>query len=254
MIPQPKMDKARLAAFADGELSPESAAEVVMHLASHPADQAYVDQLMAANELLGRAFEAPLHEPAPPAIIETVLGKPVAQIVPFRRRRAVKLAAGLALAASVAVAAFGVANLMGPQDNRANLAIGPLADDSPITAALNELPSGTQQSLGRGQELLILATLPVDGGFCREVEIVDTAAARIDLSIACRRNEAWTVELVLTEPLSAAGTPDGFVAASGPEVEALDMFLDRLGAGAVLDAGQEAEAMARGWQPAEVPK
>ncbi len=39
------MDKDRLAAFVDGELTPEEAAAVVMHLARHPDDQAYVDDL-----------------------------------------------------------------------------------------------------------------------------------------------------------------------------------------------------------------
>ena len=46
------MDRARLAAFVDGELSPEDSAAVVMHLADHPADQAYVDDLFAANAAL----------------------------------------------------------------------------------------------------------------------------------------------------------------------------------------------------------
>ncbi len=47
-----------LAAFVDGELSPEEAAEVVMHLADHPADQTYVDDLFAANAALAEAFSA----------------------------------------------------------------------------------------------------------------------------------------------------------------------------------------------------
>ena len=61
-------DKDRLAAFGDGELSPEEAAAVVMHLADHPDDQAWVDDLIAANETLAAAFAAPLHEPVPEAI------------------------------------------------------------------------------------------------------------------------------------------------------------------------------------------
>ena len=52
MTAQSKIDRTRLAAFVDGELSPEEAAAVVMHLADHPADQAYVDDLFAANAAL----------------------------------------------------------------------------------------------------------------------------------------------------------------------------------------------------------
>ena len=66
------MDQARLAAFVDGELTPEDAAAVVMHLANHPADQAFVDELMALNEMIADAYDAPLHEPAPEAILSTI--------------------------------------------------------------------------------------------------------------------------------------------------------------------------------------
>lgn len=57
------MDKQHLAAFADGELSPEEAAAVVMYLADHPADQAWVDDLMAANAALAQAFSTPCTNP-----------------------------------------------------------------------------------------------------------------------------------------------------------------------------------------------
>ena len=59
------MDKARLAAFVDGELSPEDAAEVVMHLANDPVDQAYVDELMALNVIIADAYDAEIIRMAP---------------------------------------------------------------------------------------------------------------------------------------------------------------------------------------------
>ena len=87
-----QMDRTRLAAFVDGELSPEEAAAVVMHLADHPADQAYVDDLFAANAALSAAFAAPLSEPIPSSLRAVLHADPVpAQIIPFRPRMRLSL-------------------------------------------------------------------------------------------------------------------------------------------------------------------
>ncbi len=243
------MNKDRLAAFADGELPPEEAAEVVMHLADCPGDQAYVDELMAANQALVQAFDAPLHEPVPDTIREAITGRePAENIVPFRRRPAALAGAGLALAASVALAAVILPELRGaPSDTL--LALGLVADDTVLDRALKTLPSGVPERLASGQEIMILATLPVADGFCREVEVIDDAANRLDFGIACLDETSWTVEVTLSEPLSSSGTEDGFVTASGAEVQGLQPFLDRLGAGLPLDADAEAGAIAQGWAP-----
>ena len=94
-----------LAAFVDGEMTPEAAAEVVMHLADHPLDQAYVDDLMAANEALAKAFAGPMSEQVPPRILAAIEGWQSAglaavpsTVIPFRRRPVMAFG-GLALAA-----------------------------------------------------------------------------------------------------------------------------------------------------------
>ncbi|MCR9085697.1 MAG: zf-HC2 domain-containing protein [Rhodobacteraceae bacterium] len=240
------MKKTRLAAFADGELSPEEAAEVVMHLADHPEDQAYVDALMVASETLAEAFSGPMNEPVPKAIEQAILGNgPTAQIVPFRRRPAVWV--GTALAASVAAALVAVPLAFSPNPSGDDLAVGLVKPGSYLARTLDTLPSGTPETVGEGREVMILATLPVDGGYCREIEVIDQTADRIDLGVACRRNAGWNVEVTLSEPLSATGTEDGFVAASGAEVQGLQPFLDRLGTGVALDPVSEADAIAKGW-------
>jgi hypothetical protein len=43
-----------------------------MRLADHPEDQAYVDDLMAANAALSRAFAAPMEEPVPPVLRDMI--------------------------------------------------------------------------------------------------------------------------------------------------------------------------------------
>ncbi|MEO0751691.1 MAG: zf-HC2 domain-containing protein [Pseudomonadota bacterium] len=247
MTLQTVMDKDRLAAFVDGEMSPEEAAEVVMHLADHPEDQAYVDELMAANQALAQAFDAPLNEPVPAKIRETIMGaEPDGIVVPFRRRPLAMAGAGLALAASVALAVVILPVLRnGYSDTQ--LALGPVAEDTALDRALENLPSGIPEAMESGPEIMILATLPVPDGFCREVEVIDEDADRLDFGIACLGETGWSVEVTLSEPLSSSGTEDGFVTASDTEVQSLQPFLDRLGAGLPLDAEAEADAIAQGW-------
>lgn len=243
------MDKTRLSAYADGELSPEEAAKVVMHLVDHPQDQAYVDELMAANEALLQAFSTPLNEPVPAAIEETITGKPApANVIPFRRK-AVAWAGGMALAASVALTLVALPEILAPGDDRMLLTPGPVSEGSVLARALDRLPSGTPEDIDGDRKVMILATLPVEGGFCREIEVVDPAEKRIDLSVACNEGEGWTVAVTMSEPLSATGTEDGFVAASGTEVQSLGPHLERLGAGLALDAATEADVIKRGWKP-----
>ena len=246
------MNPDRLAAFVDGELSPEDSAAVVMHLADHPADQAYVDDLFAANAALARAFAAPLSEPVPPAI-QAVLADPAARsapsaaILPFpptRARRLPALAGGLGLAAGLALALY----LVQPAPP-ATLAVGPLDKGNPLAAALEDLPSGAALTLASGPEAVILSTLPTATGPCREVESLDRAAGRIDLALACRLPQGgWQIEMVLAETLPGDSTAEpGFAAAEGTALQDFSAYLDRRGAGLALSPEEEAALIARGW-------
>lgn len=236
-------DRARLAAFVDGELSPEDAAEVVIHLADHPEDQAYVDNLFSANEYLAQGFGAVLHEPVPAHIRASIMGQPdTAAVIQFRRRPAVWLAA---LAAALA----GVAVLILQPAPGERLAVGPVMEGRTIDTALETLASGVPQSLGSGTDLMILATLPVPDGYCREIELIDRQADRLELGLACKRETRnWILEAVLSEPISVL-EGDGFVPAAGTEMQGLQPFLDRAGAGAALAPEAEAAAISRGWTP-----
>jgi anti-sigma factor RsiW len=168
MMQDTVMDKTRLAAFADGELPPEEAAAVVMHLADHPQDQAFVDDLMAANQALLRAFSAPMAQPVPTAILTAVQGSQAApapaRVVAFPVR-AVWALAGIALAASVVLAVVWV-----PGQEANGVRVGPVASSSALHDHLTALGSGQTVEFGPGA-LTILATLPVDAGHCREVEV-----------------------------------------------------------------------------------
>lgn len=244
MMHNTTMDKDRLAAFADGALSPEEAAAVVMHLADHPQDQAYVDDLMAANEALAKAFAAPMSEPVPPRILAAIEGRAagMANVVPFARRLPV-LMGGLALAASVALAA-----VLWPRAEGFPLMVGAVTEGSALQAHLQALPSGQTLRVGGGAELTILATLPTPTGHCREIEVIDRAKGRLDVALACQQPSGWRVEVALAEALPEGVAGEGYVPAGGAETQALTPWLDRLGAGLALDAAAEAEVIARGWQ------
>ncbi|MGL6208556.1 MAG: anti-sigma factor family protein [Paracoccaceae bacterium] len=248
------MDKDRLAAFVDGELSPEEAAAVVMHLADHPRDQAYVDDLTAANAALSRAFAAPLEEPVPDRFRDLILGSetkeaPAAQVLPFRPRSSVRsalaswggLAAGGALAAGLALAVF-----LPSLDGR-DLAPGPLAANSPLHGVLASLPSGEVQVLEDGAEVMILSSVPTPTGFCREIEVMRGDINRLEAALACTDGTGWSVEVVIVEDLADAAASEGFGTANGDEAQGFTPFLDRVGAGAFLSPEEEAAAIGRSW-------
>jgi Putative zinc-finger len=253
----------QLAAFADGELSPEEAAEVVMHLADHPEDQALVDEIMAANAALARAFAAPMSEPVPEKLRALILGHgaetgnpvttapdgadtnvPSARILPFRRRFGAL--GGLALAASVAgLALFLPQSPLRQTPAVAVLEPGPLVPGSELHRAVAGQPNG--QGIGlQGSELILLSSLPITGGHCREAELINRDSAVLTMALICHRGEDWVVEVALSEPLPDAAAT-GFVPAGGVETGALDLWLDRMGAGMALSPEEEAEAIAKGW-------
>ena len=243
------MDKEELAAFVDGELSPEEAAAVVLHLADHPADQAYVDDLFAANAALADAFGAPVSERVPDGILATIDGAVArAAILPFRLRP-VGVMAGLAFAATLAAAVV----LLQPKDTP-TLALGPVMGGSALAEALDLMPSGEVALLPDGREMMVLSSFAVNSGHCREVEVMDREADQIELALICQGPEVqgghagWQVEVVLQEALPAQAAAEGFVAADGAMVTGLSPFLDQRGAGLALTPEEEAAAIAESWR------
>jgi hypothetical protein len=239
------MDKDRLAAFVDGELSPEEAAAMVMHLARTPDDQAYVDDLFAANAALAGAFATPLHEPVPERIRAAIMADKRSNVVAFHPRRAVALAA-FALAASVAVAAILLPGQMtGPTPGA--IALGPVHAGDPVAQVLNARASGDPLVLEDGREAMVLASYALpDGRFCRELEVIDRAASRLDYAVGCLRVDGWSIESAVAEVI-ASDTGTGFVAAEGATGDPMARFLARAGASLPLDPEAEAQVIARGW-------
>ncbi len=248
------MDKERLAAFADGDLPPEEAAAVVMHLADHPGDQAYVDDIMAANIALARAFNAPMTEGVPDRFANLILPKdaddqvsPASNVIPLRSRVARKPWVAGAMTAGVALAAAVAAVVILPHGD-AGLRVGPVPVGSSLHKILTATPSGKVVRLEDAGELMVLSSLPASEGFCREFEVVSTAPEQIQLGLACQASGGWTVDVLLAEAhATATDAPDSFSPASGDAVSAMDLWLERRGAGAALTPTEEGTLMARGW-------
>lgn len=253
------MDKARLAAFVDGELSPEDAAEVVMHLAADPVDQAYVDELMALNVMIGVAFDAPLHEPVPPAILATIAEN---GIVPAEKRRVVPMThrplslqftawgGGMALAAGIA--GFLVISDFGAPDHL-TITVGPVPTASAQLLALAELETGASRMIADGVELSVTASFQTaDKGVCREFRIARGDDAPLDLGVACPSagsDAEWRIEAVDTVAMAEAAP--SFTPASGQGADPIGDFLDMVGAGRALTPAEEAKARAQNWLSAE---
>ena len=253
------MDKSRLAAFVDGELSPEDAADVVMHLADHPADQAYVDELMALNVMIADAYDAPLHEPAPDAILATIAanGEPSSQpsnVTPFPMARLVRKPAtwGLGGVLAAGLATFMITNVPGTGDP-GRVALGPLPTDHAQTYALNELGAGQTRRFGDETEFSVTASFQTEAkGVCREFRITQDASGRFDVGVACPaegESGGWVIEVVDT--LGSDDTAASFTPASGAQADPIGDFLDNVGAGRMLTPEEEEAARAAGWKRAE---
>ncbi len=248
-----RMDIDTLAAFVDGELAPEEAARVVMHLADCPEDQACVDAAMRANELLGKAYAAPLEEPVPDRFRNLILAEsaiPAATgggtVVPLLRRAALPLVtAALAAAASVMVMLS-----LGPRETAdAPLVAGRVAQDGAIHAALDALDSGATLELSDGRQLAMVASFQDSrGGYCREIQMTAAPNEGFDHAVACRSDEGWNVEIVVHQTAEADVGDDGYRPAGGTGSRAIEQLLDDIGAGMVLTAEEEAAARAAGWQ------
>jgi Putative zinc-finger len=246
------IDRERLAAFADGELSPEDAAAVVMHLADHPEDQAFVDEVMAANIALARAFQAPLHEPVPDRFIALILPEeavqePSAKVLPFHAKAKLPLWGAGVIGAGMAVAAALVTVAVLPRVTP-DLSVGPVAAGSAFHQILTTTPSGQVVNLGTSGNLTILASLPATDGFCREFEIITQKLQQLQVGLACRAGGEWTVDVLLAEAIASAPTAsDGYVPAAGDGFLAIEAWLERRGAGLTLSPAEEAAAIAQRW-------
>lgn len=240
------MDKTKLVAFVEGELSPDEAEEVVAHLASHPEDRAYVETLLSSNALLQQAFVNPPEDGLSNASGDKTATRR-ASPKPSSSKRFWPFALG-GFAVVIALAEFGFllpGQTVAPVP--AGLALGPVPATDPVVTVLETRATGAEQQLDAGRAAKVLATFRVpDGRYCREVQLIDAKAARIDLGLACRLPTGWRVDAMFAQVI-AGGQAADYLPADHDAMTALKRYVLRTGAPEPLDATAEAEAMGRGW-------
>jgi hypothetical protein len=239
-----------LMAYADGVLDAEAAHEVERALAEDEALAARVAALADARRAVRAAYgnADPVPEPLlrkVEALAEADAARRAAMasgmVVDLASRRRPAPRWQLPLAASVALAAGGLAGWFAAQQARAPAvsAIAGLGDPA-LVEALGSVASGERVALPGGAGFAAIASFrDGDGTFCREFEY-DPDANRTIVAVACRAAEGWEVRLAVAAP--AVGDGDYAPASS---LDTLEAFLAATGAGPALSAEEERAALER---------
>ena len=221
-----------LMALADGELSAETEAQLLVRIAADPD----LARRYARFTLTRRAVqEACPAEPIPQALIRTILETPAGSdknVVPFRPRRVSRMALAASLLLAVGLGGFLTGRTTGP--DAPQVAAGPVA----AAQALAALPTGATVPLGEATAR-VLGSFATDLGLCRLVAL--DGVQEEQRAILCRDGAEWALAFA-----TLTGTGDGFRPASDIGVEAIDGALDAIGAGAAMSEAEEARALERG--------
>jgi Putative zinc-finger len=238
------IDTSLLGAYVDGELTPDEIAEVEAHLADSAEARETVDRLRSMNGLLAAAYDEPLRAPLPLALRASLSRR----APPRSLRSWWPVAGGMALAASIALAVglFVGGNRTGPTDSP--VAAGRLAYSSPLHALFETRTDGSQTDLGQGEAMLVATFFDDQGRPCREVEISQADLQSRTRAVACRRNDAWMLEVAVTRPDPRPETRSEYVPASGVGEEVVGAALDALGAGPVLGPAEVDNLIEGGWR------
>lgn len=238
-----------LMAYADGALDATAARRVSDAARSDEDIAARIALFRGTAEALGRAAEAERAEPAPEALIarvratlDTAQRQTAGDVVPLRPRPPrgerpaaiwpAALAASLALAVGLG-AGWGLAPSGGTGEPPAFDGAWPAQAD--LSDPLSRLGTGEEASTEAGEITVISSFRDASGAFCREFEIA--AEGRGYVSVACRDAGDWHLRFAAATGSDA----DGYAPASS--LEALDAYLEGIGAGGPLDPAAEAEAL-----------
>ena len=244
----------QIAAFVDGALDDREAALVAAALAEDAAARAYAEEVERANRLLRAAFAAPMEEPVPAplrdSLLEPGLTTTGGEVIDLAAKRPIrtpllKMAAAACVALVVGAGAGALLFTQGESERQQLARLGVAPADGPLHAALEQLPSGEVSQAG----VQPMQTFrDADERICREFEILGEIPEGLEFGIACRNSDGrWQVEIVVAGPHSEVG-PEGYRPASGPGADALDAILEALGAQPYLGPHEEAELLSRGWR------
>ncbi|WP_415404827.1 anti-sigma factor family protein [Tateyamaria sp. SN3-11] len=238
-----------LMAYADGELAEDRASELDLALVEDTDLSDRLAMFVETRSLSKAALDEALNAPVPEHLVQFVRDQAEADrqktaetVIPFpttQRSRgpawALPLAASLALAIGLGA---GLSLSPGGNSDLGSIEIATVQNPQ-ITAALNTLPSGADNTLDNGARIALIATF-YDGAdtLCREFEYDRTDNMTI-VSVACQADGQWDVQMAVA---AAAATDTGYAPASS--LDTLDAYLAATQAGPPLEPDAEAAALA----------
>ncbi len=247
-----EFDDETLMAFADGELDEKTRQAVEKAMDSDEALVERVALFIRTAALSKQALDPLLDQPVPEALRASVAemtdgdaGEAEDTVVPFaapaRQTAGGRSRWAMPLAASVALVVGGLAGFLiaqTPNDAAGGLTAARF-DQSGLSEALRSVAAGDEITLKEsGDRLRMIASFRnVDDQLCREFEI-DRPDRTTFVSVACRAGDTWSVQFTVA---AASQSDSGYAPASS--LEALDAYLQAVGAGEPLSEEAEREAL-----------
>lgn len=237
----------QLGAFADGELTEADARAIRESAERDPELAARIAELIRQRLEIQTAFNALLADPAPQRLVEAAT--PTADILPFRERAGpprgwvtgMGMAASLMIGVGVGVFGDGLATggRSSPEPDAALIYAGGEVAATLVVQALNSTRSGIETQVGSGMSFRARTTFrDAEGRVCRQFNIA--TSERATDGVACHGAGRWTVAAMT----ASAVRTDGYQLATGGDDPVIESSLEKLGAGAPLDAAAEAAALA----------
>jgi anti-sigma-K factor RskA len=258
-----KIDDEVLVAYADGELDAHQAAQVERAVAADSELQARLAALTQAAELTRTLFEAKANEPAPDALVQSILAadphSASASAIEHtgwwdRLVQWWRLPLPATAFAAVALVAVGVlvGSLLPPGGQPAGSMItaGVIPSGSSLGRLLNDHVSGAIVESG-DLRIEAVATFLTDQRVCREYRATNEAPQRREYhaGIACLHEDGdWHVAFAVEEYLEREPVAGFYETASDKLHEAVDAFIDEDLGVDPLEDGEEARLLDRGWR------
>lgn len=258
------IDALTLQAYADGELDAAQAAQVEAALRTDPQLAQALERLRQLQARLRAGFAPVLDEAVPARLLAAARARPTdapgqdaavaarppspvhataqaSRPTPLRPRARRRWALPAALAAALLLGLW-IAQRQLPQGAAPGPTFvatqGGIAEGALAQALAQQLSGHNQGSVRIG-----LSFRDRDGHYCRTF-----AMARANAGLACQRDGAWRVELLVPADARGDGNGGGMRMAASPMPAAVLQAVDARIAGEALDADGEQRARARGWR------
>ncbi|WP_295932429.1 hypothetical protein [uncultured Xanthomonas sp.] len=256
------IDALTLQAYADGELDAAQAAQVEAALRTDPQLAQALERLRSLQARLRAGFAPVLDEALPARLLAAARARPTgapgkddavatlppspihataqaSRPTPLRPRARRRWALPAALAAALLLGLW-IAQRQLPQGD----AHGPTVATAQGSVAEGALAQALTQQLSgqsQGSVRIGLSFRDRDGHYCRTF-----ALSNANAGMACQRDGAWRVELLV--PAGEREDGGGMRMAASPMPAAVLQAVDARIAGEALDADGEQHARARGWR------